>query len=156
MFIHCFNMAPMPHWIKAIPLMMAWQGCNHLASAYLSKPFLHSVAHTSWALWSPEHLLFSSFTIYSSFIYVCGCFSAYMDMHHLYASCLWRPEEVDESSTTRVTDGWESACICWEATPGVLHGQQVLRVTEPSLSYHLNSQHGTLSLEMPYLYFLML
>ena len=37
------------------------------------------------------------------------------------------------SPGTRVTDGGEPPCGCWEPNPGPLRGQQVLLNTEPSL-----------------------
>ena len=84
--------------------MMAWQGCT-LSDICLPlktfpslscSDFLSSLVsrHALNLLSFKDHLLFSSFTIYSSFIYVRGCFSTYMHMHCLYTSCLWRQKRL--------------------------------------------------------------
>jgi hypothetical protein len=49
----------------------------------------------------------------------------------MYAWCLWRPEEGVRSPGTRVTDGCEPLCGCWEPLQ-----EQLTRLTaEPSLQH---------------------
>ena len=65
--------------------------------------------------------------MYMSVLPVC------MSVHHVM--CLV-PEEVRQSvsfSKTRVTDGWELLCGCWEPNLVPLEEQQVFLPAEPTL-----------------------
>ena len=52
----------------------------------------------------------------------------------MYVQCLQRPEEGLISPETRVTDGCELLCGCWELNLGLLEEQSVLFITESPLS----------------------
>jgi hypothetical protein len=65
---------------------------------------------------------------------------AYMHVHHVCTSCLWRPEGGFRSPTTGVMGGCELLCGFWELNTGSLQAQPVLLSAEPPPYFlHLDS-----------------
>lgn len=63
------------------------------------------------------------------YIYFCACLS----LCATHVQCQESLEDSVRSPGTRVTNGCEMPCRCWEPNPGSLQDQQVLLNSEPSL-----------------------
>lgn len=60
---------------------------------------------------------------------------------YVHLVCAWYLKRLDDGVRTRVTDGWELPCGCWESNLGAL--EELLLTTEPGRIYLFRAQIGS-------------
>lgn len=110
---------------------------------YHQPPFVVSGIEPRASHTPSEHstieLFFCLFLIYSKSFRFPECVSpACLYVHHMHAWCPWMPEKGVGSPGTRVVDGCELRCRCWNPNPSPLQEKQVLNCwTRPTAPVHL-------------------